>query len=128
MSREDEVRKIEAMNSGSTSKPAVKANPTMIVGVVIVFLGIAFLGMILGRAGQADLIPRQAVPILIFLGGVMLAGAGRAAAGLALMAFSLIFLLRTYNIVPAGTFDQLWFGLLILVGLVLIVSGRTNKQ
>lgn len=127
MSREDEVRKLQQSNKTMTSHEASMNTGQLIVGVIIILVGLAFLSMIMTKSAGADLIPRQAVPILVFLGGVLMTGAGKAAEGLGLMVLGLLFILRNMGLVPTETFDIAWFGILALVGLVLVLRAQLKK-
>lgn len=130
MSREDEIRKLEAENQKlvPVSKSNHGSSPTFIIGIVVIVVGLAFLSMILTKSAGADLIPKQAIPFLVFLGGVMLTSTGKAGAGLGLMAVGLLFVLRYMGIVSTQTFDIAWFALLVVVGLLVVLMGQAGKR
>lgn len=128
MSREDEVRKLQAENQQMAGTSNHGSSPTFIIGIVIVVVGIAFLSMILTKSAGADLLPKQTVPFLVFLGGIMLTSTGKAGAGLGLMALALLFLLRNFGIVPTETFDAAWFAFLALGGLLIALMSQAGKR
>jgi hypothetical protein len=101
---------------------------SLVVGVVIILVGVAFLSAILAKSETVNLIPRQTVPILVFLGGVIMAGAGKAAQGLGLMILGLIFILRRFGMLDNVTFDTAWFGILALVGLLMVLMAQTKNK
>lgn len=101
---------------------------SLIVGIVIILVGVAFLSAILAKSDMANLIPRQTVPILVFLGGVIMAGSGKAAQGLGLMALGLIFILRNMGVFSTDTFDTAWYGLLVLVGLLFVLMAQVKPK
>ena len=129
MSREDEVRKLQEANHEMTVRHATTGSSgTVLIGVVVIVIGLAFLSMIMTKSAGADLIPRQVIPILAFLGGVLMTGSGKAAEGLVLMVLGLIFILRNLGIVSAESFDLIWFGILVLVGLWLVLNAKITKS
>ncbi len=129
MSREDEVRKLQEANSGvAVRRESTGSSGSVLIGIVIIIVGLAFLSMIMTKSASVDLIPRQVVPILVFLGGVLMTGAGKAAEGLGLMVLGLLFILRNMGIVSTETFDMVWFVILILVGLGLVLQTKTQKH
>ena len=101
---------------------------SLIVGVIIILVGVGFLSAILAKSDMADLIPRQAVPILVFLGGVIMAGAGKAAQGLGLMVLGLLFILRNMGVFAVDTFDTAWYGILVLVGLLFVLMAQVKPK
>jgi hypothetical protein len=101
---------------------------SLIVGIVIILIGVGFLSAILANSDMANLIPRQTVPILVFLGGIIMAGSGRAAQGLGLMALGFIFILRNMGVFDTTTFDTAWFGILVLVGLLFVLMAQVKPQ
>lgn len=131
MSREDEIIKLNAENArmSSQARSIERTNSVaqLIIGVVVILLGVAFLSAIITKSSAADLIPRQALPFIAFLAGVMLTGSGRALAGLGLMGLALLFILRGTGILTSEAFDQIWLIILVLLGLVIVVDARTRK-
>ena len=116
-------------NMGSSSSSGGwQTGMSLIVGIVIILVGVAFLSAILAKSDMADLIPRQAVPILVFLGGVIMAGAGKAAQGLGLMFLSLLFILRNMGVFDTTTFDTAWYGILVLVGLLFVLMAQVKPR
>lgn len=116
-------------NMGSSSSSAGwQNNMSLIVGIVIILIGVAFLSAILANSDMANLIPRQAVPILVFLGGVIMAGSGKAAQGLGLMALGLLFILRNMGVFDTVTFDTAWYGILVLVGLLFVLMAQVKPK
>ena len=101
---------------------------SLIVGIVIILIGVGFLSAILANSDMANLIPRQTVPILVFLGGIIMAGSGRAAQGLGLMALGFIFILRNMGVFDTATFDTAWFGILVLVGLLFVLMAQVKPK
>ena len=116
-------------NMGSSSSSVGWQNSmSLIVGVIIILVGVGFLSAILAKSDMADLIPRQAVPILVFLGGVIMAGAGKAAQGLGLMVLGLLFILRNMGVFAVDTFDTAWYGILVLVGLLFVLMAQVKPK
>lgn len=111
----------------ATKSDGWRNNMSMIVGVVVILIGVAFLSAILARSDMANLIPIQTIPILVFLGGVIMTGAGKATEGLGLMVLGLLFILRNMGIVSTEIFDMIWFGLLVLGGLGLVLRAKARK-
>jgi predicted membrane channel-forming protein YqfA (hemolysin III family) len=101
---------------------------SLVVGVVIILIGVAFLSAILAKSEMANLIPRQTIPILVFLGGVIMTGSGKAAQGLGLMILGLIFILRRFGMLDNVTFDTAWFGILALVGILMALMAQTQAS
>ncbi|QQS26915.1 hypothetical protein IPM44_04365 [bacterium] len=101
---------------------------SLIVGIVIILIGAGFLSAILANSDMANLIPRQTVPILVFLGGIIMAGSGKAAQGLGLMALGFIFILRNMGVFDTATFDTAWFGILVLVGLLFVLMAQVKPK
>lgn len=129
MSREDEIRKLQQENAKlEVSRTQSSNSVQLVIGVVIILLGVWFLSGIFAKASTADLIPRQALPILLFLFGVVLTGSKRAVAGLGLMALSLVFLLRSAGVVSTEAFDQLWLAVIVLGGLFLVLDAQARKK
>lgn len=129
MSREDEIRKLQQENAKLEVSRTQSSNTVqLVIGVVIVLLGVWFLSGIFAKASTAELIPRQALPILLFLFGVVLTGSKRALAGLGLMALSLVFLLRSAGAVSTEAFDQLWLAVIVLGGLFLVLDAQARKK
>ena len=129
MSREDEIRKLQQENARLEVSRTQSSNTVqLVIGVVIVLLGVWFLSGIFAKASTAELIPRQALPILLFLFGVVLTGSKRAVAGLGLMALSLVFLLRSAGVVSTEAFDQLWLAVIVLGGLFLVLDAQARKK
>jgi hypothetical protein len=129
MSREDEIRKLQQENAKLEVSRTQSSNTVqLVIGVVIVLLGVWFLSGIFAKASTAELIPRQALPILLFLFGVVLTGSKRAVAGLGLMALSLVFLLRSAGAVSTEAFDQLWLAVIVLGGLFLVLDAQARKK
>ncbi len=129
MSREDEIRKLQQENAKLEVSRTQSSNTVqLVIGVVIVLLGVWFLSGIFAKASTAELIPRQALPILLFLFGVVLTGSKRAVAGLGLMALSLVFLLRSAGVVSTEAFDQLWLAVIVLGGLFLVLDAQARKK
>ena len=101
---------------------------SLIVGIVIILIGVGFLSAILANSDMANLIPRQTVPILVLFGGIIMAGSGRAAQGLGLMALGFIFILRNMGVFDTATFDTAWFGILVLVGLLFVLMAQVKPK
>lgn len=101
---------------------------SLIVGIVIILIGVGFLSAILANSDMANLIPRQTIPILVFLGGIIMAGSGKAAQGLGLMTLGFVFILRNMGVFDANTFDTAWFGVLILVGLLFVLMAQVKPK
>lgn len=116
-------------NMGSSSSSGGWQNGmSLIVGIVIILVGVGFLSAILANSDMANLIPRQAVPILVFLGGVIMAGAGKAAQGLGLMFLGFLFILRNMGVFDTTTFDTAWYGILVLVGLLFVLMAQVKPK
>jgi len=129
MSREDEIRKLQQENAKLEVSRTQSSNTVqLVIGVVIILLGVWFLSGIFAKASTVELIPRQALPILLFFFGVVLTGSKRAVAGLGLMALSLVFLLRSAGVVSTEAFDQLWLAVIVLGGLFLVLDVQVRKK
>lgn len=114
--------------STSSSSAEWQNGMSLIVGIVIILVGVGFLSAILAKSDTANLMPRQSVPILVFLGGVIMAGAGKAAQGLGLMALGLLFILRNMGVFAVDTFDMAWYGILVLVGLLFVLMAQVKPK
>ncbi len=119
---------IQRNMGGAKSSDGWQNGMSLIVGIVIILVGVGFLSAILAKSDMANLIPRQTVPILVFLGGVIMAGSGKAAQGLGLMALGLIFILRNMGVFDTTTFDAAWYGVLVLVGLLFVLMAQVKPQ
>lgn len=124
MTRDTVQRNME----GVRTQKSWQNSMSLVVGVVIILVGVAFLSAILAKSETVNLIPRQTVPILVFLGGVIMAGAGKAAQGLGLMILGLIFILRRFGMLDNVTFDTAWFGILALVGLLMVLMAQVKPK
>ncbi len=114
--------------STSSSSAEWQNGMSLIVGIVIILVGVGFLSAILAKSDMANLIPRQSVPILVFLGGVIMTGAGKAAQGLGLMVLGLLFILRNMGVFDTNTFDTAWYGILVLVGLLFVLMAQVKPK
>lgn len=112
----------------SSASSGWQNNMSLIIGVVIILVGVGFLSAILAKSDMANLIPRQTVPILVFLGGIIMAGSGKAMQGLGLMALGLVFILRNMGVFGTDSFDTAWFGILILVGLLFVLMSKVKPR